>query len=136
VTGTHTVYLTGNYVLPIDEGHGLIDGDDDEDDEYDLSPDEDELDLDLLDGEESDDLDDLENPRIAEVDSDDEVAPRLVQAKGKNKRAADDSEEGASLDDLIAKDTKAKAVVNGDSTLSKKQQKKRHDRTNENVLTP
>jgi FK506-binding nuclear protein len=103
------------------------DEDEDEDDydydeeDYDLSPDEDELDgMDNLDyllagGEESDDLDDLDDPRITEVDSEDEKVPKLVAAKGKNKRAA---EEEAALEELIAKDT-AKAT-NGD----KKQQKK------------
>ncbi|EED23432.1 FKBP-type peptidyl-prolyl isomerase, putative [Talaromyces stipitatus ATCC 10500] len=125
VTGTHTVYLTGNFVLPAEEGHHHDDeeedDDDDEedDDDYDLSPDEDELDgMDfLLNGdEESDDLDDLEDPRITEIDSEKEEAekaPKLV-TKGKNKRAAEDE---AALDDLIAKESASK----GDS---KKQQKK------------
>uniref|UniRef100_A0A093VTH3 FK506-binding protein n=1 Tax=Talaromyces marneffei PM1 TaxID=1077442 RepID=A0A093VTH3_TALMA len=120
VTGTHTVYLTGNFVMPAEEPH-YHDDEDDEDDEddydYDLSPDEDELDgMDYLlnGGDESDDLDDLENPRIAEIDSEEEeeTAPKLV-TKGKNKRAA---EEEAALDDLIAKDATSKS--------DKKQQKK------------
>lgn len=120
VTGTHTVYLTGNFVMPAEEPH-YHDDEDDEDDEddydYDLSPDEDELDgMDYLlnGGDESDDLDDLENPRIAEIDSEEEeeTAPKLV-TKGKNKRAA---EEDAALDDLIAKDATSKS--------DKKQQKK------------
>ncbi|GAD93617.1 FK506-binding protein 1A [Paecilomyces variotii No. 5] len=118
VTGTHTVFLTGNYVIPTDEGRRPYDEDDEDDeDEYDLSPDEDELDLeDLMDEDDEDDeLDGLENPRITEIDSDEEEeAPKLVEAKGKNKRAAE------SLDDLVAKD---KAATNGE-TLSKKQQKK------------
>ncbi|KAL1847933.1 peptidylprolyl isomerase fpr3 [Paecilomyces lecythidis] len=118
VTGTHTVFLTGNYVIPTDDGRRPYDEDeDDEEDEYDLSPDEDELDLeDLMDeDDEEDELDGLENPRITEIDSDEEEeAPKLVEAKGKNKRAAE------SLDDLVAKD---KAATNGE-TLSKKQQKK------------
>jgi FK506-binding nuclear protein len=121
VTGTHTIYLTGNYVIPADDGRGYLDDDEeDEEDEYDLSPDEDELDLDLIgEDEDSDDLDDLENPRITEIDTDEEEAPKLV-TKGKNKRAAEDE---ASLDDMIAKDAKSKAAVNGEN-LSKKQQKK------------
>lgn len=121
VTGTHTVFLTGNYVIPEDDGHNhhheVYDSDEDED--YDLSPDEDELDLEL-DGEESDDLDDLDDPRITEVDSDEE-APKLVAAaekKGKNKRTADES----SLDDLIAKS--AKGAEADEPKLSKKQLKK------------
>lgn len=103
--------------MPAEEPHYHDDDDEDEDDEddYDLSPDEDELDgMDYLlnGGDESDDLDDLEDPRITEIDSEEEEkAPKLV-TKGKNKRAA---EEEAALDDLIAKDA-AKA--------DKKQQKK------------
>ncbi|KAA8644469.1 hypothetical protein EYZ11_011173 [Aspergillus tanneri] len=124
VSGTHTIYLTGNYVMPLDEGRMPYDEDeDDEDDEgdYDLSPDEDELDLaELMDEDnESDELDDLENPRITEVESDEE-APKLVTSKGKNKRAAE-SEEDATLDDLM---TKSGKKANGEETLSKKQQKK------------
>lgn len=117
VTGTHTVYLTGNFLMPMDEGRQPFDaGEDDED--YDLSPDEDELDMD--EDEESDELDELENPRVTEVESDEE-APKLVQSKGKNKRAAESDDE-TSLDDLMAKDAKAKPT-NGEG-LSKKQQKK------------
>ncbi|KJZ77858.1 hypothetical protein HIM_02495 [Hirsutella minnesotensis 3608] len=108
VTGTHTVYLTGNYIMDDDE-----DSEDDEDD-YDFSPDE--LDLSMGDDvsdDESDELDGVENPRVTEVDSDEE-APKLVETKkGKNKRTAEDVE---NLDDLIAK--------SDDSKLSKKQQKK------------
>ena len=121
VTGTHTIYLTGNYVMPLDEPHSHSDDEDEDDeDDYDLSPDEDELDMDELmmgEDDESDDLDDLENPRITEVDSDEEEAPKLVDAKGKKKRAAEE----ASLEDLIAKDNKGKSDTNGES---KKQQKK------------
>lgn len=121
--------------MPID---GLGDGDDDEDDDddddvneedfddyYDLSPDEDELDANLeylLNGDdESDDLDDLEDPRITEIDSEEDSGkvPKLVATKGKNKRAAEDE---SGLDDLIAND--AKSTTNGDSALSKKQLKK------------
>lgn len=114
VTGTHTVYLTGNYVIPTDEGRQGYDDEDEEDEDYDLSPDEDELDLDELMGEdESDDLDDLENPRITEVESEEEEAPKLVDTKGKNKRSAPADEEKP-----------AKQVANGEEGLSKKQQKK------------
>ncbi|GAB1195120.1 peptidylprolyl isomerase fpr4 [Aspergillus pseudonomiae] len=113
VTGTHTVYLTGNYVMPTDEGRHFHDEDEEDEEDYDLSPDEDELDLEALMGEddESDDLDDLENPRITEVDSEEE-APKLVDTKGKNKRSAPADEE------------KPAKQANGEETLSKKQQKK------------
>ncbi|KAL3460283.1 hypothetical protein BJX64DRAFT_290444 [Aspergillus heterothallicus] len=121
VTGTHTIYLTGNYVMPLDEeGRPDYDEDDEDDeDDYDLSPDEDELDIDeLLMGEddESDDLDDLDNPRITEVGSDEEEAPKLVETKNKKKKRAAEEEEA--LEELMAQ---AKASANGES---KKQQKK------------
>lgn len=108
VTGTHTIYLTGNYVMDDDDE----DDEDEDEDDYDLSPDELEYALgeDLSD-DESDELDNVANPRVTEVDSE-EDAPKLVEVKkGKNKRAA----EAESLDDLISKD---------DTKLSKKQQKK------------
>ncbi|KAL1310925.1 hypothetical protein AAFC00_001150 [Neodothiora populina] len=116
VNGTHSIFLTGNYVEP-DHTHDE-DSDDEDEDEYDLSPDEDELDEDFS----EDDLDDLEDPRITEVeDESEEEAPKLIKAadskKGKNKRAAEETE--TSLDDLISK-----AQTNGDDKLSKKQAKK------------
>lgn len=100
----------------------------DEEDEYDMSPDEDELE----DGEESDELDALEDPRITEVESDDEKeVPKLIQKeeptkKGKNKRPADESDEGsANLDDIMAKSLKSEEpAFNGEPKLSKKQLKK------------
>ncbi|KAF4997786.1 hypothetical protein FGRMN_3624 [Fusarium graminum] len=109
VTGTHTVYLTGNYIMDDDE-----DEDDEDEDEYDLSPDELEYALEGDDSDASDELDGVQDPRVQEVDSDEEEAPKLVAAsKGKNKRAAEEATEG--LDELISKD---------DAKLSKKQQKK------------
>jgi FK506-binding nuclear protein len=119
--------LTGNYVIPDDNGHNhhheVYDSEDDEDDEdYDLSPDEDELELEL-DEDESDDLDALENPRITEVDSEEEIeAPKLVVKKGKNKRSADELDEAASLDDIMAKSVKPEVAE--EPKLSKKQLKK------------
>lgn len=60
----------------------------------------------------------MENPRITEVD-DEEEAPKLVEAKkGKNKRAADDE----NLDTLIS-ESKVEPTANGEK-LSKKQLKK------------
>lgn len=108
VSGTHSVYLTGNYVIPVDEED---DDEEDSDDEYDLPPGLDELD----DSELSDELDEIEGvPRVKEIDTDDEEAPKLVETKkGKNKRAAEEEAEG--LDELMAQDGKK---------LSKKQQKK------------
>ena len=135
VSGTHAIYLTGNYVVPADRGHNheheLYDGEDEEDD-YDMSPDEDEFDYD----EESDELDDLEDPRITEVASEEEEPPKLVkkdeiEKKGKNKRAHEESDDEniapapASLDDIMAKSLKpAEPSTNGETKLSKKQLKK------------
>ncbi|KAL8715676.1 MAG: hypothetical protein Q9225_006322 [Loekoesia sp. 1 TL-2023] len=128
VSGTHAIYLTGNYVIPAEAGHGHEDEDYEQDaDDYDLSPDEDELDEE----DESDELDNLEDPRITEVDTDEEEAPKLVKnelaaKKGKNKRAAEDSdeEEPANLDDIMAKSLKPEPAINGEQKLSKKQLKK------------
>jgi FK506-binding nuclear protein len=107
VTGSHTVFLTGNYIMD-DEDE---DSDDDEDD-YDFDPEAMEYALGSDGEDESDDLDDLEDPRVTEVDSDEEEAPKLVESKkGKNKRPAEEE----SLDALIKSE---------DSKLSKKQQKK------------
>ncbi|KAH7118762.1 hypothetical protein B0J11DRAFT_535211 [Dendryphion nanum] len=123
-SGTHDIYITGNYVIPPD----FSDEDDDEDYEdngldYDLSPDEDELDG-VSDSEE-DELDGLKNPRITEVDSEEE-APKLVPAatkkdkKGKNKRPAESEDDTANLDDLISKATKAEPATNGEKKQAKK----------------
>lgn len=105
VTGTHDVYLTGNYVEP-DHTHGPeeeYDSEDEDEDEYDLSPDEDEL---YGDEDSEDELDDMEDPRIMEIEDDE--APALVPAKTEKKadkkgkkRAAED--EAETLDDLISK---------------------------------
>ena len=83
VSGTHSIFLTGNYVETAAEGSDMYDPDsDDEELDYDLEPDEDELDDSLEDDESIDELDDLEDPRIEEVDSEDEVeAPKLVEPK-------------------------------------------------------
>jgi FK506-binding nuclear protein len=130
VSGTHAIYLTGNYVIPANDSSPdrLPYYDSDEDEEYDLSPDEDEID-----DEESDELDDIADPRVTEIDTDDEEeVPKLIstkkdkKAKGKNKRAAEDSEdETPNLDDIIAKSLKPEEPkTNGEQKLSKKQLKK------------
>jgi FK506-binding nuclear protein len=115
VTGTHDVYVTGNYIaFPEDD-----DSEDEEDDGldelgYNLGSDEDELDLDEMD--EDDELDATNDPRITEVESDEEP-PKLIDASKKSKKRPAESEEDATLDDLISK-------TNGDAKLSKKQAKK------------
>ena len=102
VSGTHSIFLTGNYVEPAhDHEHG-------EEGESDEEYSEDEYDS-------EDDLDDMEDPRITEITEEDDEAPKLVESKkGKNKRAADES-----LDNLI---TESKAEPT--EKLSKKQAKK------------
>ncbi len=128
--------MTGNYVEPTN-GSGMYDPDSDEDEEYDLEPDMDELDDE--DKDEIDDLDDMEDPRITEVDDEDEkVAPKLIEASknatvnGKNKRPAPDSadeDEAAAgapegLDEMIARDIKnVQDGVNGKKKLSKAEKK-------------
>lgn len=82
----------------------------------------------MEDDEESDELDDMVDPRVMEVDTDEE-APKLIKsaAKGKNKRPADDSdEEDANLDDIMAKSIKpSEPTTNGEEKpLSKTQKKK------------
>lgn len=137
VSGTHKIYLTGNYVIPINGTQTREYEDDEEDEDYDLSPDEEELAL----GEESDDLDTLANPKFTEIFSDDEeAAPKLIKAdkepkKGKNKRAATESDdEPANLDDIMAKSLKpVPAPPNGDLKLSKKQLKKLKNNAGEAV---
>ncbi|KAK3942138.1 hypothetical protein QBC46DRAFT_237837, partial [Diplogelasinospora grovesii] len=114
VSGTHAVYLTGNYVIPPSDEDDE-DEDDEDDDDYDLPPGMDLL-ADEDDDDMSDELDDIDGtPRIKEIDSDEEEAPKLVDTKkAKNKkRPAEDDAEG--LDEMMAKDEKK---------LSKKQQKK------------
>lgn len=130
VSGTHEVHLTGNYVIPVDDGQARLYGGEEEDD-YDLSPDEDELDAleDMEDDEEeSDELDDMADPRVMEVDTDEE-APELVgpATKGKNKRPAEDSdEEEANLDDIMSKSIKpSEPTTNGDDKPLTKSQKKK-----------
>lgn len=69
-----------------------------------------------LDESEEDELDGLDDPRITEVDSEEE-APKLVEASKKGKKRPAESEDDATLDDLISKS-------NGDDKASKKQAKK------------
>lgn len=156
VSGTHTVHLTGNYVIPQEEGDSsLYDEDDyldeDEEEEYDLSPydeDEEEEDDELLDGidEESDELDDIADPRVTEVGSDEEAIPKLVKAatgKGKNKRPAEESadEDGEedNLDAIMAKSLKksegaaaTETATNGDAKKLSKAEKKRQKKLKKN----
>ncbi|KAF6836876.1 FK506-binding protein 4 [Colletotrichum plurivorum] len=111
VSGTHTVHLTGNYIIDDEEGSD-DEGSDEDDDEYDLSPDELEYAMGEVSDEDSDDLDDTSDPRVMEVDSDEEEAPKLVDTGKKGKKRSAES-----LDDLIAESK-------DESKLSKKDKKK------------
>jgi FK506-binding nuclear protein len=121
VTGSHSIYLTGNYVEAANDSPGMYDPDDDEDDEYDLEPDSDELDEEE---DEEDELDGLEDPRITEVDEEEIEVPKLVEAAAKkaNKKRPAEDDEKETLDELIA--NTAAGATNGDAKLSKKQLKK------------
>ena len=117
-------------MIPVDDVHNRRHEiyDDDEED-YDLSPDEDELEDEL---DEEDELDGLADPRITEVASDEDLEPpKLVKSeqqnkKGKSKRpAAESDDEAVGLDDIMAKSLKPEApATNGEAKLSKKQLKK------------
>ena len=126
------MYLTGNYVISPDDTHG----DSEEESDYDMTPDEDELEGEL-DGDESDELDNLEDPRITELESEDDEVPKLVKdgkkekaieksVKGTNKRAAEESdEEAATLDAIMDKSLKpAEPAAPAEPKLTKKQLKK------------
>lgn len=109
-------------MIPTEDGSD--DDSEDEEDDYDMSPDEDELGLLGMD-DDSDSLDDLENPRIMEVDTDEEEAPKQAKksAKGKNKRSAAELADETNLDDMMSKALKAGEAA-AEPKLSKKQQKK------------
>lgn len=158
MSGTHTVHLTGNYMMPLDEPTGLMDEADE--DEYDLSPNEDELDgLDALVGgdSESDELDDLDDPRVEEVDSEaDEVPKPIKDAEKKDvdkvskKRSApsDDSDDETSVDlkkalaEQVQKEQAAKVAntaepkvepaTNGETKKLSKAEKKRQKKLKNN----
>ena len=131
VSGTHTVYLTGNYVAP---GQGSA--------RRALDYDSDDYDDDVMMDEESDELDDISDPRITELSTDDEDEPqpsikqsqsskptKAESTKGsKKKREAEaeaDEDEPSNLDEQKAKSLKGSdAAQNGEPKLSKKQRKK------------
>ena len=137
VTGTHTVHLTGNYVVPVDDGQAYPYEEEEDDEDEEVDSEEEEMDA-LMNGDsESDELDDLEDPRVREVDEEEEAEPpKLAKdagGKGKNKRpapASDDEsqEEEANLDDIMTKSLKAEeatpAVKEEPKKLTKSEKKK------------
>ena len=122
VSGTHDVYLTGNYLEPANDGDysNPLDSMEEDYDEDDESEDDEYDDLD-----EEDELDDLEDPRITEIHSA-EASPepnKVPGQKKKNKRTAEDAEdESTSLDNMI--DSSLKSEAKPEQKLSKKQLKK------------
>ncbi|RVD85981.1 uncharacterized protein DFL_004278 [Arthrobotrys flagrans] len=138
VTGSYTVYLTGNYVTEPRQLPPSYGGDDsEEEDEEVYSDDEEEFDMDdeeelqqvlarLKSGayddvdassdEESDDLDDLENPRITEIDDDEEEAPTLVKSKKPEEVLTNKEKKAAAK----AAQLKAKAAETAAKALSAK----------------
>lgn len=122
----------------MDDGLSKLD-DEEEEEDYDLEPEDDELDmlhgLGGLDDEESDELDDMDDPRIVELGSDEE-APALTSApeKGRNKRPAEDSDDEADLHTLMNQSIKRKEpTTNGvEKPLSKSQKKKLQKKLKQN----
>lgn len=121
VSGTHSVYLTGNYVEPAshDHGPGMYDPDSDEEEDYDLEPDSDELD-----DEEEDELDDLSDPRITELEEEEDEAPKLIEAskkaeKGKNKRSLEAVEKAVAEEKELNKKASKKQKKNDGSAAEK-----------------
>lgn len=131
VIGNYDIFLTGNYVIASND-HGHDDESENEDEDYDLSPSEDELNM-YGEESESDDLDDLEDPRIQEVATDEEAEVKRPEKKTNKKaekkslkRAAEELERSdLNLDELIAKSKEVKeAAATPEKKLSKKQLKK------------
>jgi len=120
------VTLTGNYIESLNEDSDEYDSDEDDEDDDDL----------LIAGasdEESDELDDVDGPRVTELESDDEEAPALVPTKkGKNKRQAEEAED---LDAMIAssKDKKAKKLKNNKGEAVAAEEKKKEAKGDKKV---
>lgn len=121
--------------------------DSDNEEEEDMEDYEDE-ELDALDalvdgGDESDELDDIEDPRVMEVDSEEEPAVSkskpAATGKGKNKRPAEESaEEDVSLDNIMAKSLKQDEPADSKklSKAEKKKQKKLKNNEGEAAAAP
>ncbi|KAI5306384.1 peptidylprolyl isomerase fpr4 [Ascosphaera pollenicola] len=143
VTGTHAVYVSGNYIMPADplprddydDSEDEEEDSEDDDDNYDLPPGFDELDLMDEDDSESDELDNLENPRVQEITSEDEkeeqqkskkekkalpASNEKKDKKGKNKRSADEE----NLDEMISKEDKKKVKKNDGKAAPVEEKKK------------
>ena len=91
VSGTHPVYLTGNYIAMDEDRVGdqlaMYDSG-----PYGYSSDEDEVEMDV--DEEADELDDLEDPRVVELNSGDDEVPELLR-KNEAKKPVSSNEKTA-----------------------------------------
>ncbi|KAF1810732.1 hypothetical protein P152DRAFT_438990 [Eremomyces bilateralis CBS 781.70] len=148
VKGNFNVHLTGNYVLSEEDAEEEEEEEDEEGmptgpnrelltilkaiGETEQSDEEDmygDFEGESGDDSEFDELDNLQAQRVTEVDEDEEEAPKLIKAKGKDKSkgkkrpAEEDEDINASLDDIINKSLKPEAKA-AEQPLSKKQQKK------------
>lgn len=84
-TGGQTIYLSGNFVVSSEEDDE--DEDEDDDDLMDLA----KLGYSDASDSEEDHLDDLSDPRIVEIEKDEEKSPEVIKpSKSKNKRLAED----------------------------------------------
>jgi FK506-binding nuclear protein len=136
VSGAYDIHLTGNFVIPENE---IMDSDDEESDDeegmggYSM---EDLLDEQDLSG---DELDDLEDPRVMEVDSEEE-APKLIKSKKEEKknkkRSADDSDDEEISKDALKKLLKTEDPTENGEKLSKKQKKKLKNNAGEPAEAP
>ncbi|KAF3941506.1 Helicase [Dactylella cylindrospora] len=135
-SGAYTIYLTGNYVTEPRQLPPTYDSDEEDDlyseEDEDESMDEDDEyqeilariksgDFDEDSDEESDELDDIDNPRITELEDDEDEAPALVSSK-KPEETLTKKEKAAAAK---AAQLKAKAAETAAKSISAKENKKR-----------
>ena len=131
VIGNYDIYLTGNYI----RNHNQGEHEDEYDEDYDLSPSEDEL---YAEPDSEDELDGLENPRIQEIDSDaeeeetskkeqkkvgDKKYDKKADKKG-SKRAAEETPEKPAEKQKKSKSNDGKAIPAESATPTMKGDKK------------
>lgn len=118
VVGAYDVFLTGNYIVQ-DHDHDHDEGDSEDDEDYDLSPSEDEFEFGASDSE--DELDNLANPRIQEVESEDDVPKEEKKLSKKDKKALKRSaDEAAETSQKKQKGADGKPVAGDTPTKDKK----------------
>ncbi|KAF8476179.1 hypothetical protein BDZ91DRAFT_209319 [Kalaharituber pfeilii] len=133
-SGAYDVFLTGNYV-DYSHDHG-DEGDEESEDDYDLSPSEGEL-YGYGESESEDELDDIENPRIQELHSDEEEdtlkkksgdkkaeKKKLSEDKSKKRAAEETPEKPAEDSKKKLKSNQGKSVSVDTLTPAKKEDKK------------